>query len=138
MKRGRPTDYKPEYCELLIAHMAEGLSFESFAGKVGASKQTIYDWMQKNPEFLDSRRKGDALSLLWWEKEGKDGMWSGKQFNAAIWMINMKNRHGWRDRLEMKADLKIDSETVRNLSDQELAAALKEAVKALETDSSNE
>ena len=27
---GRPTKYKPEYCEMLIEHMSEGLSFESF------------------------------------------------------------------------------------------------------------
>lgn len=138
MKTGRPTDYKHEYCDLLINHMAEGLSFESFAGKVNVSKQTIYDWMQKNPEFLDARKKGDALSLLWWEKEGKDGMWSGKQFNAAIWMINMKNRHGWRDRVEMKADVKIDSEAIKKLSDEDLVLALKEAVKGLESGGSDE
>lgn len=137
-KVGRPTDYKKEYCELLIEHMAAGFSFESFAGKVGASKQTIYDWMTKNVEFLDARKKGDALSLLWWEKEGKDGMWSGKQFNAAIWMINMKNRHGWRDRVEMKSTVKIDSEAVQKLSDEDLVQTIKEALKGLESNPSDE
>ena len=44
------------------------------------------------------------MSLLWWEKEGKDGMWSGKQFNPAVWYMNMKNRHGWRDKLEVSSD----------------------------------
>ena len=73
MAGGRPTSYKPEYCDMLIRHMRSGLSFESFAGVVGVSKQTIYDWEKVNPEFLDAKKKGAALSNLFWEKIGING-----------------------------------------------------------------
>jgi DNA-binding transcriptional regulator YiaG len=43
-KGGRPTKYKRDYCAMLISHLKDGLSFESFGGVLGVSKQTLYDW----------------------------------------------------------------------------------------------
>lgn len=111
---GRPTKYKPEYCNLLIEHMAAGLSFESFGAVVECSKQTIYDWLDAQPEFLDAKKIGTAKSLLFWEKLGIRGTvgvpveWNGKQakgnFNSGSWIFNMKNRFGWRDKVEHSGD----------------------------------
>ena len=100
---GRPTKYKEEYCQLLVEHMADGLSYESFAGVVGVSKQTIYDWEKVNSDFLDSKKKGFAMAQLFWEKAGLNGMFMGGKdnpFNATVWVFNMKNRFGWVDRKE--------------------------------------
>lgn len=94
---GRPTDYRPEYCELLIKHLEQGLSIESFGAIVNVSKETIYTWFEKHPKFLDAKKKGLVKSRLWWEKCGHKGMWSGKQFNAAVYIFNMRNRFGWHD-----------------------------------------
>ena len=51
-KRGRPTDYKPEYCAQLLEHMTEGLSIEAFASVIGVAKQTLYTWTEKHAEFF--------------------------------------------------------------------------------------
>ena len=69
---GRPTDYKEEYCEMLIAHMSKGFSFESFAGVIGAAKQTIYNWLEANPEFMDAKNAAFEKSRLFWEGVGID------------------------------------------------------------------
>ena len=111
---GRPTDYREEYCELLIEHMAKGYSFESFAGLVGASKQTIYDWTSANPQFLDSKKIAIEKCRIFWEKQGIEGIYTTEKFtqdengshsekkalNSAVWIFNMKNRFKdeWRDK----------------------------------------
>ena len=101
-KGGRPTKYKPEYCELLIEHMKSGLSFEAFAGVVGVWKDVLYDWVAKFPEFSDAKKLASSANLLTLEKIGHAGM-VGKipGFNLGAWCFKMKNMHGWRDRVEV-------------------------------------
>ena len=133
---GRPTDYKPEYCDLVIEHMATGLSFESFAGLVRASKQTIYDWANKNPEFLDAKDIGFELNRLYWEKMGRDHIThtdskfeSTPKLNSSVYIFNLKNRFPkeWRDRTESAVDVKIDSKQLESMTDGELADLLERA-----------
>ena len=119
MPAGRPTSYEERYCDLLIQHMAKGLSYESFAGFLGVSKQTIYDWEKVNPDFLDSKKIGVEKSRLFWEQQGidglfdtkestkeEDGSWNTKErkLNASVWIFNMKNRfmQEWRDKQEIE------------------------------------
>ena len=101
------TKYKKEYCEMLLSHMEEGLSFKSFAGVIRASRATLYNWAEKYPEFEEAKEIGDSLSLLWWEKLGVDAAKGNIEgFNSASWIFNMKNRHDWRDRKDVSADIK--------------------------------
>ena len=99
-KVGRPTDYREEYCEKLIEHMKGGLSFESFGGIVGCSKQTLYDWLKAHKEFLDSYKKAQSYCLLHWEEMGHDMVLAG-QGNATTWIFNMKNRFDWKDKKDV-------------------------------------
>jgi transposase len=55
---GRPTSYKPEYCEMLVEHMAQGLSFESFAAVTDTWKAALYDWVKTYPEFSNAKQRG--------------------------------------------------------------------------------
>jgi hypothetical protein len=97
--RGRPTDYKPEYCQMLIDHMAEGFSFESFAGLIGVTRSTIYEWVSAQPEFSDAKQRGFEASRLTWEKIGSTIAKSGTG-NATAFIFNMKNRfrEDWNDK----------------------------------------
>lgn len=102
-KIGRPTIYDPAYCEQLIEHMAEGLSFESFAGAIGVSKQTLYDWLEANPAFLDAKKEGFEQSRLTWEKIGNNLAKTGTG-NAVAFIFNMKNRfrEDWNDKQQIE------------------------------------
>lgn len=107
---GRPTKYRKSYCAALIAHMADGLSYESFAATIDVSRDTLYEWEKRHPQFSDAKKLGEDRSLLWWEQIGKAAMLgndvklktgqilSMRNFNPTIWIFSMKNRHGWRDR----------------------------------------
>lgn len=108
---GRPTDYRDNYPDMLIEHLKKGFSFESFGGVVGASKETIYTWTEKHQEFLDAKKIGTSFSRLEWERKGIDGLYNetfkddqgmtvSRSINATMWIFNMKNRFGWRDKNE--------------------------------------
>lgn len=109
---GRPTDYKPEYCQMVIDHMAEGLSFESFAGAIGVSKQTLYDWAERNKEFLDAKKTAFEKSRLFWEKVGINIAKTGEG-NATAFIFNMKNRFSedWSDKT--KSDVNVSGEGIK-------------------------
>lgn len=101
MSIGRPTKYKEEYCQMLIDHMAKGFSFESFAGLISVNRDTIYHWETLFPAFSDAKKEAFSKSRLFWEQAGMNGMASGtRDFNAAVWVFNMKNRFNWRDKVD--------------------------------------
>ena len=89
---------------MIISHMAQGLSKESFAGEIGVSKKTLYNWMEKNPDFLHAVHIGEEKSLLFWEKAGIRGMDLGKDFNAIVWKFNIANRFGWKEKADITSD----------------------------------
>lgn len=144
---GRPTDYRQEYCEQLISHMKEGLSFESFAGLIGMTRASIYTWTEKHPEFLDAKKCGQAASQYWWETLGRAGtggqlsrvareithpdgkvekVMTRAPFSAAGWIFNMKNRFKWRDRHEITGagGGPIQVKDVSDLTDEEIQKEL--------------
>jgi hypothetical protein len=136
VKRGRPLiEFKQEYCDDLLIHMAEGYSFESFVAhlfrKYGKearlSRFTLYTWLDKHPDFSDARRQGDELARMWWEetaKKGvrgqlmrveaevydKDGKVQKRKFASAVfgqsaWAITMRNRFGYKDKVEVSGSV---------------------------------
>jgi len=111
-KTGRPSGYKKKYCQMLIDHMAQGYSIEAFAGEIGVTKKTIYNWVDLNEEFLHAQKVGQTKSQLWWEKAGRQGMFL-KTFTPAIWIFSMKNRFNWTDKKESNSDKAIHTVTIQ-------------------------
>jgi len=137
---GRPTDYKPEYCKMLIEHMASGLSYQSFAAIVDCWEQTLYNWETDYPEFLDAKRTGFVKNRLFWEKLGTahithtDSKFeSSPKLNSTVYIFNMKNRFPkeWRDRTEVKQEVKITSKELEEMSDEDLLKLTAKAAEAL-------
>ena len=57
MTAGRPTDYRPEYCDEVVSFMADGKHVIEFAAHVGVAKSTVYKWAEELPEFSDALKK---------------------------------------------------------------------------------
>ena len=122
---GRPTDYKDEYCQMLIEHMERGYSFESFGGVVYASSKTLYNWCEKNPEFLQAKKIGENCCALWWEQAGQQGQARGSDFNQTVWIFNMKNRFGWRDKKDIDIQAKLEAKAApREVSTKRIKEAI--------------
>ena len=95
---GRPSKYEPRFCEELAEHFTEGYSFESFGGVARVSKQTLYDWCEAHPEFLDAKKANETASQLVWEQRLRSLAVTGDG-NATAIIFGLKNRasDSWRD-----------------------------------------
>jgi hypothetical protein len=111
----RPSKYDEKYCEMLIEHMAEGYSFESFGGIIEVNEDTLYEWVKVHPKFSDSKSIGTQKSMVWWEKIGRQGMINEIPFfNDRIWRLNMINRFRskWSDGTKNENNDKVKTEIV--------------------------
>lgn len=124
-KGGRPTAFREEYCQKLIDHMAEGFTFESFAGLINVNADTLYEWCKVHPEFMQAKREGRTKQLYANEKTLRDiarGKIRGANVTAQIFI--MKNCHRWTDRLE-QTNIDLSKEDTAKLKE-EAAQLLKE------------
>ena len=118
MPAGRPTKYKPEFCKIAIDLMTEGASKTEVTATIGITFETLMDWMNKdspryNAEFSDAIKRGQALSQLWWEKEGRTNL-KERDFNYTGWYMNMKNRfRSAPERWVDKTEHEVTDKTVR-------------------------
>lgn len=101
MPAGRPTKYKEEYCDMLIDHMAEGYSFETFGAVVDVCKDTLYEWVKVHEEFSDAFKRAKLKCQMTWEKAGGIDALSAERFNAGLYKLHMVNRFGWADKKEV-------------------------------------
>lgn len=60
--RGRPTDYKTEYCDLVYRICLLGATDKDIAKFLGQAVSTINKWKLDFPEFMDSIRRGKEIA----------------------------------------------------------------------------
>lgn len=89
---------------VILSLMTEGASIIEICVELGISKDLHYRWLKDEPEYSDAIKKGIAASEAWWMKNGRIGMFMGKEFNHVLWYMNMKNRFGWKDKQEISGD----------------------------------
>ena len=60
--------YKKRYCQLLVKHLSQGYSFESFGAVANTHRKVLYDWVHKYPEFAEAKQRGTEQGLRLFEK----------------------------------------------------------------------
>ena len=93
---GRRSTYDPSYCDLIIEKMREGISLTGFAGVIGVSRDTIYQWMTLHREFADAVTRGRAARDLWWELKLMRSR-KGAEVTASIFALKNCAPDEWRD-----------------------------------------
>ncbi len=96
---GRPTDYRPEFCDKAIELAREGCGKAEIALELGTSRPTLDAWTEKHPDFLYAMTQARELAAGWWEAQGRKGIWS-REFNANAYRLQVMNRFpdDWRDK----------------------------------------
>ena len=115
---GRPSEYKAEYCELVIDYMARGFSLTAFAGHIRMSRDAVYDWMGRHSEFSNAVARGRAARVTALEGKLLTARY-GAQASTAIFALRNAEPNEWRDMKHTTTDVNVRVET---LSDAQLFA----------------
>lgn len=92
MPAGRPSLYKPEYCETVIELGKEGKSMTSMALACNVDRKTLDDWARAHEEFSAALTRARALSLEWWEKKAQENV-DNPKFNSSLWKMMVGSQH---------------------------------------------
>ena len=95
---GRPTSYRPEFCQRVVALMAEGRSLDGCAPLLGVNPDSLYEWQKVHPQFSEAVRAGRAAATTFWENRllavahGEPG-----NAQAIQWALRNRSRaaSGW-------------------------------------------
>lgn len=99
---GRPSLYKPEYCDMVVELGKEGHSLTAIAALLDFDKATLLDWKAKHEEFATALTRAKQLEQLWWEEAGRRALYSDK-FQSVVWKTSMaaRFREDYTERKEM-------------------------------------
>lgn len=107
-KGGRPSSYKPEYCQKLIQHMARGYPFTTFCLECDpvVNPDTLYEWLATHEEFSEAKSIAEQSGLKFHIDMLTDAMTVKKYFKnfiPACWIFKMKNMHNWADKIDLSS-----------------------------------
>ena len=91
MPAGRPTDYREEYCAEVVELGRQGKSHAQIAASLDVSRQTLHNWANSHPEFLDAITHARDLAQAWFEDKGQAGL-ETPGFNASLWAKQVSAR----------------------------------------------
>lgn len=105
---GRPTKYNPIYIQEVESYLKETghgsmhmPKIESFAIRIGVSKNTLYEWGKDHEKFQDALER---IMLFQCERLVDDGIYGGKEVNATIVKLLLQNNHGMKERKDVTTD----------------------------------
>jgi len=140
-KMGRPTLYKPEFCEQVIALGKQGKSITQMAAKLEVDKASLLKWKNEKDDFSTALRVALTYSQDWWEDKAQTGL-IDRNFNAALWKhcVTSRFREDYAEKREEGPSITIVTNSavdVRQLdadSRDALRMALMSAGKTIEHD----
>lgn len=98
MKTKNKTEYKTEFCEMLIEHCKAGHDIQSFSAVINVSRATLYRWLDKHEEFKQAHEIGKEacrMRVIKRLQDFADGkMPRGANVVAAIFLAKV---YGFRD-----------------------------------------
>ena len=90
---GRPSSYRPEYCDVIIEAGKEGWSLTATAAKIGVHRATLFDWGTAHPEFGDALKSHRAHRAHSWEERLRDiAKRGGADVLDEAWPHNKKKK----------------------------------------------
>jgi hypothetical protein len=122
-KRGRKSDFRPEYILIAKACARFGAIEEEIADELHINHATLDNWKKKYPKFLGALKAGKEASddrverSLYQLAIG----WNGQPPNATACIFWLKNRRKdrWRDVQQLQSELGVYILSDKPLSEQE-------------------
>lgn len=97
---GRPSKYKPEFCEAIVKHGKLGMTVPEMADELDVSIQTLYEWSGVHPEFSEAFSRAQEAAEACWARKIREGLEkSPSEFQGAANLKYMAQRFkGWSEK----------------------------------------
>jgi hypothetical protein len=118
---GRPTLYRPEYCQRAIEFMGQGYSVTALAGHLGVGKQCVYEWMAAHRDFDDAVNMGRAARVATLEAKLLTTS-QGVGVTAAIFALKNADPDEWQDRYNTTTEINMNIHKLTDAQLREIAA----------------
>ena len=97
---GRPTKYRPEYCQQVKDFMATGKSLTAYAGYIDVSRETVYEWERSIPAFSDAVKTARAKRVNALEDDLLQ--MEGSKITARIFALKNACPDEWREKQQVE------------------------------------
>lgn len=105
---GRPSKYKPKYCQEIIDCGKRGDTLVHFANSILVTKQTLHEWASVHPEFYDALSISKSLNEEYWlnlAKNRGNGITNGSD---TIIKYMLSASHGYREKTDVVSNVTAD------------------------------
>lgn len=93
---GRPSDYKPEYCERVIEMGKEGYACVEMAAELGVCNKTLCAWANQYEDFCKAYTRAKVLSQAYYVRRNRENL-TNKDYQFKATEFHMKFFHGMRE-----------------------------------------
>ena len=102
--RGRPRttvkDLPVDWETIMREAAQEGASAVEIRCLLGIGDSAWETLIEDDSDFHRTVKECKALCQVWWERTGRKMAGGEADGNATVWIFNMKNRFGWKDKTE--------------------------------------
>lgn len=97
MPAGRPSDYDPSYCDVVIELGAQGKVTAQIGAAIGVTKQTLHEWARVHPEFSDAFDLARQNAEAWHLEKATETAIGDRQGNAGMAKFLLSAAFGYRE-----------------------------------------
>ena len=122
---GRPSLYKPEYCETVIELGKQGYSPAMIASEIDVDRSTLIYWAEKHQEFSTALARAKSEEQAYWERMGMENI-NERCFQSSVWAKSMQARfrHDYTERREVEQTTQVIDNTGENSDIRKVARAI--------------
>lgn len=93
----RPSEYKPEYCHILLDCLSKGMLDCEIYDVLDICKNTFLKWRRENPEFEQAYQKGMPKCEAWWLRKMREKWEAGKDKGFKYCAMIMNSKFNYRE-----------------------------------------
>jgi hypothetical protein len=93
---GRPSEYRPEFCQAVIEYMGQGYSLTAFAGHIRQSRDAVYEWVRTHSDFSHAVARARSARITALEAKLLRSR-KGAETSAAVFALKNACPDEWRD-----------------------------------------
>lgn len=119
-KRGRKSKYSEEIVDEICQHLSTGNTRRTSCILAGISEDTFAIWLAKYPDFSDSVKRAEELSIA--RNVAHIHKAAMTTWQAAAYILERRRPDDWR--LKTSLDITTNGKDIRSMSTDELEATL--------------